>query len=119
MDGGDGEEEPDGDETPDGEEPENDTDEEDEDAAEARIFAILDHPEAKGREKLARALARQGLSVKAAAKLLAAAPKANAALEKIKAGSPTPLKPSGGGNTKDDPVARIKTARSLLKRRRG
>lgn len=44
-----------------------------------RISAIIDHPEAKGREPLARALVAQGLSVEAAGTLLAAAPKTEAA----------------------------------------
>jgi signal peptide peptidase SppA len=44
----------------------------------ARVLGIIEHPEATGREPLARKLARMGMTVEAAAELLSATPKAAA-----------------------------------------
>ena len=99
----------------DDDEPKGEGDEED---AEARIFAILDHPEAQGRAPLARVLAKQGLPLKDAVAALKAAPKSSAKLDQIRNGAPAAIKPGTGSEASNDVVSRVKSAQGLLKKRR-
>ena len=70
----------------------------------AHVLAILDLPEAKGREALARQLAAGGMSVAHAKKALAAAPKGSAFTPQ------NPTVAACGGATPSDPNARLLAA---------
>jgi signal peptide peptidase SppA len=79
----------------------------------AHVLAILDLPEAKGREALARKLAVGGMSVAAAKDALAAAPKGSAFQPQ------NPTVASGGGSSPSDPNARLLAAAETVAKQAG